>query len=130
MGGAGGRNKTVVAAVMLLHIGRCSDCLGFSMHLILQLSVKNPNILRKFGLRPKHVTLKRENSEGNLQTGEKLHPLSLKHPYILEKLGLQAKHVEVEHQKSAEDLPPDELLDLGLQHLAAGNQDKALPLLR
>ncbi|XXG68942.1 hypothetical protein AAC387_Pa06g1924 [Persea americana] len=101
-----------------------------SLSLVQQLSLKNPNILHKFGLPPKHVTLKRENSEGNLPTGEKIHPLSLKHPYILEKLGLQTKHVEVEHQKSAEDLPPDELLDLGLQHLAAGNQDKALPLLR
>lgn len=84
-----------------------------SLNLVQQLSLKNPQVLRTLGLRPKHVPLQNEESRKNVEPGEKIHPLSLKHPYILNTLGLNAKDIKVENQISADTLPPDELLDTG-----------------
>ncbi|XP_058102794.1 ALBINO3-like protein 2, chloroplastic isoform X2 [Magnolia sinica] len=103
-----------------------------SLNLVQQLSFKNPYFRRKVGLHPNYVSAEHEHEmpEGNLPPAEKLHPLSLKHPYILQKLGLPAKYVPGDHDSSTGNLPPDELLDLALQHLATGDQDRAFPLLR
>nr|CAD1820153.1 unnamed protein product [Ananas comosus var. bracteatus] len=73
--------------------------------------------------------------------------LSLKNTYVRAELGLPALKVlekktiapenippescsSIDIEVSVESLPPEKLLELALQELAAGNQDRALPLLR
>ncbi|XP_038976018.1 ALBINO3-like protein 2, chloroplastic isoform X2 [Phoenix dactylifera] len=89
-----------ILAIPLLLIG---------FHIPQQLSFRNPYIRMKLGLPEQKVQMRDKISSENV-----LH----------EKSGL------LEHAISAETSSPEKLLDLALDNLAAGQQDKALPLLR
>ncbi|KAG9447318.1 hypothetical protein H6P81_013446 [Aristolochia fimbriata] len=101
-----------------------------SLNAVQQLSLRNPYIRQMLGLRATNPPASENVVEVNPSNKKPLHPLSLRHPYILQKLGLQASSVAIGHGTCTEDLPPDNLYSIALQHLAAGNQENAFPLLR
>ncbi|XP_068661264.1 ALBINO3-like protein 2, chloroplastic isoform X1 [Aristolochia californica] len=88
-----------------------------SLNAVQQLSLRNPYIRQKLGLHATNPPTTQDMTEGSNKKS-------------IHKLGLQASSVSLDPSTCAEDLPPDELFGLALQHLATGNQENAFPLLR
>lgn len=79
-----------------------------SLTLIQQLSLKNPHIRNMLGLAPEKILKKRISIENvTLENNDTL-----------------------QHEIPAQTLSPEKLLDISLEYLVTGHQDKALPLLR
>lgn len=79
-----------------------------SLTLIQLLVIKNPYMRNKVGLAPEKVPMKMISTEN----------------VVLENTDT------LQHEIAAETLSPEKMIDLSLEYLAAGHQDKALPLLR
>ncbi|XP_020254937.1 ALBINO3-like protein 3, mitochondrial isoform X2 [Asparagus officinalis] len=90
-----------------------------SFTLIQQLSLKNPYIRNKLGLAPERILKKRIPAKD----------VMLENGNILEHV-VPAESNILQRDIPAETVSPEKLLDVSLEYLAAGHQDKALPLLR